>query len=97
MSGIVWLTYVCQLAILASLDHEGQHLRIVHQRLLDLAEPRPVLGGGEHADGVGRVPPDHGRQRRDILGAMLTGEVIRLLELLLHIIPLDARVWMDRY
>ena len=37
---------------LATLEHGGLHLRIVHQRLLDLAEPRPVLGGGEHADGV---------------------------------------------
>jgi hypothetical protein len=47
--------------------------------------------------GVGRVSSDHRYERRDILGAMLTGEVIRLLELLLHVIPADARVWVDRY
>jgi hypothetical protein len=47
--------------------------------------------------GVGRDSSDHRYERRDILGAMLTGEVIRLLELLLHVIPADARVWVDRY
>jgi hypothetical protein len=43
------------------------------------------------------APPDHGYEDGDVLGAMLTGEVTRLLELLLHIISLDARVWVDRY
>ena len=47
--------------------------------------------------GVGRDSSDHRYERRDILGAMLTGEVIRLLELLLHVIPADARVCVDRY
>jgi hypothetical protein len=41
---------------LASLEHGGLHLRIVHHRLLDLAELRPVLAGGEDADCVGRPP-----------------------------------------
>ena len=43
------------------------------------------------------APPDHGREDGHVLGAMLTGEVTRLLNLLLQINPLDAGVWMDRY
>ena len=82
---------------LAGLLQNSLHFRVVQERLLNLAVLRPVLGASEQDDRVGRRPPDHGHQHGHVLGAVLTGEVTRLLELLLHLIPFDARVWVDRY
>src|ERR1700756_3792041 len=84
-------------ADLASREHGFLILRVALQRLLGLAVLLPVLTGGEQADGVGRRAPDHGREDGNVLGAVLAGEVTRRLELLLHLVPLDARVWVDRY
>src|ERR1700722_4048662 len=84
-------------ADLASREHGFLILRIALQRLLGLAVLRPVLTGGEQADGVGRRAPDHGREDGDVLGAVLAGEATRRLELLRHRVPLDAGVWVDRY
>src|SRR6185295_8742241 len=42
---------------LARFPHQGLHLGIAIHRLLDLAEPGPVLGGDEHSQGVRLLPP----------------------------------------
>ena len=48
---------------LGAFKHGDLRRGVVQEGLLDLAEPRPVLGEGEHADGVGRRPPIMSRGR----------------------------------
>ena len=42
---------------LGAFKHGDLRRGVVQEGLLNLAEPRPVLGEEEHADGVGRRPP----------------------------------------
>ena len=97
MPGIVWQTYVSQVAISAPSSMAicvAGSSRKACWIWPNRAQSSPL---GCTPIGVGRVSSDHRYERRDILGAMLTGEVTRLLNLLLQINPLDAGVWMDRY
>src|SRR6185503_6876153 len=82
---------------LARFPHQGLHLGIAIHRLLDLAEPGPVLGGDEHSQSVRLLPADQGHQQGDVLPAMLLDDLDRLLELLLQLVPDLARPRADRH
>jgi hypothetical protein len=82
---------------LPRLNHERLHLGIAIYRLLDLAEPGPVLGGDEHGQSVRLLPADHGHQQGDVLPAVLLDDLDRLLELPLQLVPDLARPWADRH
>ena len=97
MSGIVWLTSVSQVAVWPAWSMAACVSGSSISACWSWPNCVQSSAGGEEADGVGRRPPDHGREDGHVLGAMFTSEVTPLLELLLQIIPLDARVWVKEY
>ena len=96
MPGIVWQTYVSQVAISAP---SSMAICVAgSSRKACWIWPNRVQSSAKESTPMvfGRRPPDHGREDGHVLGAMLTGEVTRLVDLLLQINPLDAGIWMDR-
>ena len=68
---------------------------IAHQRLLHLAELRPVLDAGEQAMVLVASPPI--MVARTVTFSAPCFLRSRLLELLLHVVPGDALDGMNRY